>query len=126
MAGELATAVGSKRHDVNFGGRAVAHPLSPQWFRPRIGPLVHNCTIRLSAAEGNGPKRKGQLVAALFLFRFYGTARGQTGVSVLLGGGATDAHVVERTVDEDKGDDEEDGGEYVRQAAALAGGELHG
>ena len=45
--------------------------------------------------------------------------------TALLGGGA-DAHAVEAAVDEDEGDDEEDGGQDVRQAFALGCGQLHG
>jgi hypothetical protein len=81
-----------------------------------------------SLAITPGFKQKGQLLAALFVLRFDGTAtaRGQTGVSVLLGGGAADAHAVERTIDEDERDYEKCGRQDVRQCAALARGELDG
>jgi hypothetical protein len=70
--------------------------------------------------------KKEQLLVALFDFGLT-PARGQIGVSVLLGDGTADAHAVERTVDEDERDDEEGCGQDMRQAvAALAGGELHG
>src|SRR5260370_32617621 len=45
---------------------------------------------------------------------------------IVLGSSAFDAHPVERTVDEEEGNDEEGGGENVRQAAALRGSQLHG
>src|SRR5260370_7025850 len=45
---------------------------------------------------------------------------------IVLGSGAFDAHPVERTVDEEERNDEEGGGENVRQAAALRGSQLHG
>jgi len=38
----------------------------------------------------------------------------------------TDAHTVERAVYEGERHDEKDRGEYVREAAALRGGQLHG
>ncbi len=72
--------------------------------------------------------RKGSYWLLFFVLLLDGTAtaRGQTGVSVLLGGGAAYAHAVEGAVDEDEGDYEKGGCQDVRQVASLAGGELDG
>src|SRR4029077_12264408 len=74
-------------------------------------------TIRLRPVKVNSQKKRGGQWAAPRLL----------GWLMQLGGGAADAHAVERAVDEDRGDDEEGSGQDVGQAVAmLAGGELHG